>query len=69
MQVIVALAKRYVQDFMQKKGLLLFKSRGTQRSFLWRTLLIVSEAQYDVIRSYIPAVIDVTEHERISIHL
>jgi hypothetical protein len=40
-----------------------------QRSSLCRSLLKVSEAQYDAIRSYISAVIDVTEHERISIHL
>ena len=54
---------------MQKKGLLLLKRRGTQHTFLCRSLLKVSEAQYDAIRSYIPAVIDVTEYERISIHL
>jgi hypothetical protein len=58
-----------VQDFMQKNGLLFFKRRVTQNPFQRRTLVKVSEAQYHAIRSYIAAIIDVAEHERIRIHL
>ena len=68
-QDIVVLVECYVQDLMQKKGLLLFKRRGTQRHYLWLTPLKVSAAQYNVLRSNISAVFDVTEHERISSHL
>jgi hypothetical protein len=68
-QDIVVLVECYVQDLMQKKGLLLFKRRGTQRHYLWLTPLKVSAAQYNALRSYISAVFDVTEDERISSHL
>ena len=68
-QGIVVLVECYVQDLMQKKSLLLFKRRGTQRHYLWLAPLKVSAAQYNALRSYISAVFDVTEHERVRIHL
>ena len=68
-QDMVVRVECYVQDLMQKKGLLLFKRRGTRRHDLWITPLKVSAAQHNVLRSYILAVVEVTEHECISIHL
>ena len=68
-QDMVVRVECYVQDLMQKKGLLLFKRRETQRDDLWITPLKVSAAQHDVLRPYISAVFDVTKHECVSIHL
>ena len=68
-QDMVVRVECYVQDLMQKKGLLLFKRRGTRLHCLWLTPLKVSAAQHNVLRPYISAVFGVTEHECISIHL